>query len=93
MDDPYVHAGSAYVFHRHAGGTNNWGQIVKLTPSDFSSDHAFGQSVSVAGNIVVVGAPYDDGAGASSGSAYVFDIATHTSSARAPTRVTHTRNR
>ncbi|MBU1695026.1 MAG: FG-GAP repeat protein, partial [Verrucomicrobia bacterium] len=33
-DDAAAAAGSAYVFYRDQGGTDNWGQVKKLTASD-----------------------------------------------------------
>jgi FG-GAP repeat protein len=44
----------------------------KLTASDAALDDEFGVSVAVSGDTVVVGAQWDDDAGANSGSAYVF---------------------
>jgi hypothetical protein len=29
-----IEQGSAYVFERNAGGTNNWGQVKQLTAAD-----------------------------------------------------------
>ena len=48
-------------------------QLAKLTAADASSSDYFGVPVAIAGGTVVVGAPYDDDAGPSSGSVYVFD--------------------
>ncbi len=62
--------GSAYVFVRT--GTA-WTQQQKLTASDAYDNDVFGSCVSIDGNTVVVGAPFDDGpAGHWQGSAYVF---------------------
>jgi hypothetical protein len=67
----------AFVFNRHAGGADKWGQLAKLTAADFAMEDAFGWAVSVSGSIVAVGSPYNTaaGAGSESGSAYVFDLA------------------
>ncbi|MEM6456663.1 MAG: FG-GAP repeat protein, partial [Acidobacteriota bacterium] len=65
-------SGSAYVFHRNAGGTDNWGQVKKLTADDAVADDRFGVSVGVHGEIIVVGTNGDDDDGSESGSAYVF---------------------
>jgi hypothetical protein len=65
-------AGAAYVFGRNAGGTNNWGQVKKLTASDAQADDWFGYSVAVSGDIAVVGAHYEDAGGGEAGAAYVF---------------------
>ena len=58
-------AGSAYIFEKDLGGTENWGERKKLIPSDASSWKQFGWSVSISGNIAVVGRQ--------NGSAYVFE--------------------
>ncbi|MBI3986478.1 MAG: choice-of-anchor D domain-containing protein, partial [Lentisphaerae bacterium] len=65
--------GSAYMFERNAGGTNAWGQVAKLTAADGAVNDCFGVSVSVAGDVALVGAPWDDDLGTNSGSAYVFE--------------------
>ncbi len=65
-----IDCGSAYVY-RFNGST--WVQEQKLTASDAANGDLFGLSVSVSGDTVVVGAPYDDcSAGVRCGSAYVF---------------------
>lgn len=67
-----VLTGAAFVFER-AGGT--WVQAARLVPSDGANIDNFGQSVAVHDDVIVVGAPDDDGPGASSfstGAAYVF---------------------
>jgi len=61
--------GSAYVFVRT--GTT-WSKEAKLTAGDGAAGDQFGQSVSISGDTVVVGAPGDDDKGNNSGSAYVF---------------------
>lgn len=63
------HSGSAYVFKRN--GTA-WSQEAKLLAYDGEMGDFFGCSVSIDGDHVVLGAPYDDDNGGSSGSAYVF---------------------
>jgi hypothetical protein len=63
-------AGSAYIFTR--SGTV-WTQQQKLTASDGAEVDAFGISVAISGNTVVVGAFFDDTPrGESAGSAYVY---------------------
>ena len=68
-DDGGSDSGSAYVFTR--SGTV-WSQQAKLTANDAAAGDAFGISVSISGDSVVVGAPSDDDGGSGSGSAYVF---------------------
>jgi hypothetical protein len=62
--------GAAYVFDRNQGGTNNWGQLEKLTASDAAANDIFGTSVSLSGDTVVVGAIPKNSL---TGAAYVFD--------------------
>ncbi|MBC7899618.1 MAG: carboxypeptidase regulatory-like domain-containing protein, partial [Saprospiraceae bacterium] len=65
--------GSAHIHERDAGGPNNWGQVKKLAAADGATGDFFGQSVSISGDAVIVGAPFDDvAAGTDQGSAYVF---------------------
>ena len=68
-DNPGNFVGSAYVFVR-AGTT--WREEAKLTASDGGSGDWFGRSLDVVGDTAVVSAYFDDDAGSSSGSAYVF---------------------
>jgi len=70
---PFFSSGAAYVFVR-SGGV--WSQQQKLTAGDAAPYDAFGCSVAISGNTVVVGAPLgDSAAAANSGSAYVFEPA------------------
>ncbi|MGH2829465.1 MAG: thrombospondin type 3 repeat-containing protein [Actinomycetota bacterium] len=63
-------SGSAYVFRR-TGST--WAFEQRITAPDAGSDDRFGQSVSISGDAVAVGAPEDDFAFfGNTGSAYVF---------------------
>ena len=65
-------AGAAYVFGRDQGGSDNWGEMKKLTASDAQADGWFGHSVAVNGNTVVVGAVGEFFLGSDVGAAYVF---------------------
>lgn len=68
-----VDQGSAYIFERNQGGTDNWGETRKLTASDGASGDQFGWAVSLDGDTVIVSADEDDfGASTSQGSAYIF---------------------
>jgi hypothetical protein len=62
--------GAAYVFSRNRGGADNWGQVKKLIASDGAQYDRFGESVSVSGDMAVVGAP--GGGNFRQGAAYVF---------------------
>lgn len=75
LHDPTAlnNAGAAYLFERNAGGTNQWGEVKKITASDQSAGDQFGQSVAIDANTVVVGANGADVGGQSNqGAAYVF---------------------
>lgn len=63
-------SGSAYVFER-SGST--WVQRAKLAPADGKKDDFFGYTVSVSGNHIVVGAPYQDEGASNAGAAYIYD--------------------
>ena len=63
--------GAAYVFVKGSSGV--WSQAAKLTASDGAQLDAFGQSVAIDNETIVVGAPRDDvGTNQDQGSAYVF---------------------
>lgn len=65
-DGAYTNTGSAYVFDL------NGNQLAKITASDGLGADYFSYSVSVGSGRIVCGAYASDGAGASSGSAYIF---------------------
>jgi hypothetical protein len=65
-------SGSAYVFN-FDGST--WQEETKLLPSDGASSDYFGNSVSISGDLVLIGAGSDDDNGSASGSAYIFGTA------------------
>ena len=69
-DDNGEFSGSAYVF-RYDGAV--WVEEEKLTASDGAAEDFFG-SVSISGDVALVGAWGDDDNGSDSGSAYVFDL-------------------
>jgi hypothetical protein len=72
-DDAGTRSGSAYVFDSNLGGTNNWGQAKKLTANDATSSEDYGKSVAVAGDRIVVSAPFGDTPAGGSGKAYVHE--------------------
>jgi hypothetical protein len=64
--------GVAYVFE-YADG--QWGQSAELEPFDYSQDvYAFGKSVAIDGDKILIGSPLDEGADGTSafGSAYFY---------------------
>ncbi len=84
LDNSAVDAGAAYIFTRT--GTN-WYQHSYLKASNTEENDYFGYDLSLSGNTVAVGAPYEDSnatgvngnqadnSAGSSGAAYVFTIA------------------
>ena len=62
-------SGSAYIY-RWKG--TSWVEEQKLTASDGAEGDYFGYSVSVSGNVAIVGAYFDDDKGDASGSAYIY---------------------
>ncbi|NNG02371.1 MAG: hypothetical protein HKM93_23545 [Desulfobacteraceae bacterium] len=71
-DDKGRASGSAYIFSRDQGGTNNWGQVKKITAADGATGDNFGYSVSISEDTLVVGAYMDNDNGDNSGSAYLY---------------------
>jgi hypothetical protein len=66
-EDHYVGqaSGSAYIFQRHQGGPDNWGQAAKVAADDVMAEDGFGWSASVSGDTAIVGTRDSD-------SAYIF---------------------
>ena len=53
--------GSVYIFEKDLGGIDNWGENNKIVATyDRSADDNFGQSVSISGDLAIVGAPNED---------------------------------
>ncbi len=71
-DDNGLNSGSAYVFVRDPGEAESWRRVAKLLAADGAPKDEFGNSVSVSGEFVVVGAWLKDDNGPDSGAAYVF---------------------
>ena len=73
-DDRGTESGSVYVFRRDTAGdlASGWTQVAKLTAGDGAANDYFGDSVSIDGDTMVIGAIRDDD---NSGSAYVFTLA------------------
>jgi hypothetical protein len=68
--DDGIDSGSAYIFKRD--GTS-WNQQAELTASDGAAHDRFGESVAIAGDYVLVGAPTDSFfSDPDSGSAYIY---------------------
>jgi hypothetical protein len=77
LGDPVFSAGAAYIYERNQGGSNNWGEVVKLTASDTQIYDEFGSSVAASGDTVVVAAAGEDGGPGdpmlNAGAVYIFE--------------------
>jgi hypothetical protein len=63
--------GSAYIFRKAPAGPG-WNQEAILQASNGLGNNEFGTSVAIDGDVAIVGAAVDDGAGQWAGAAYVF---------------------
>ncbi len=70
-DDNGTNSGSAYIYEFDGA---EWVETHKLTASDAGADDRFGESVSLSGDRVLVGARGDDDNGSGSGAAYLFEF-------------------
>jgi hypothetical protein len=75
-DDKGTDTGSAYIFKWD--GSSWVEQQPKLTAQDGTAYDYFGASVSISGNLAIVGCRYDDDNGTNSGSAYIFENTCYT---------------
>lgn len=69
-DGPHTNSGAAYVFTRDDGG--QWNQTAKLVASDAGQNDEFGVSMTMQGNLAVIGSNSNANSFAS-GAAYVFE--------------------
>ncbi|MFC1866408.1 FG-GAP repeat protein, partial [Chloroflexota bacterium] len=70
-DEAGLASGSAYIFVKN---NSIWTERAKLTASDASTKDHFGFIVAISGNTVMVGAHFNDDAGESSGSVYIYGL-------------------
>jgi hypothetical protein len=68
-DDGGEDSGSVFLFDVTTGA-----QLAKLTADDATAGDRFGSAIAISGNIAIIGAPTDSGAGLVRGSAYLFDV-------------------
>ncbi len=66
-------AGCAHVFQKDQGGIDNWGEVATLLASNGMAQDAFGWSVSISGDTIVVGAYRNDAVLDNAGTVYVFE--------------------
>lgn len=68
-------SGAVYIFNRHSGGPENWGQIDQISAYNFyylASGDFFGGSLALDRGVLVVGAPYRDSSETDGGAVFVF---------------------
>ncbi len=65
--------GSVFIYQRNRGGADAWGLVTTLINTNGLSGHAFGYSVALECETLVVGAPYADGNRVESGEVYVYE--------------------
>ncbi len=63
---------AAYVFDRNKGGTDNWGEVKRITVPEVKEGDNFGKFAAVSEDLIIAGMPGDDGILLNSGSAYLF---------------------
>ena len=59
-DDNGSDSGAAYIFKKDQGGSNNWGELTKLTDATGAANDNFGFSVSIHDTFAAIGAKGDD---------------------------------
>ncbi|MCP5468620.1 MAG: DUF4215 domain-containing protein [Deltaproteobacteria bacterium] len=62
--------GAAYIYEKNG---DNWEEKLKLVPNTLKDGDAFGSSVAIDNDIIVIGAPLVDGNGIDSGAVYVYE--------------------
>ena len=70
-----VRMGTVYLFDRHLGGSNNWGEMVRIVPTNITNAIQFGYSVALDGDRLAVGAPDAslNGATQAQGAVFLFE--------------------
>jgi hypothetical protein len=75
FDDDKGNDSGAVYFYTLNSTSNTWGDEQKIVASDGASDDEFGFAVAMSGTgHLVVGAPWDDDKGASSGAVYLYTL-------------------
>jgi hypothetical protein len=78
-------SGVLYLYERHFGGPEAWGQSTKHVASNGSGDDGYGSSCSIWGGSILTGAPYDDQVGLDAGAAYLEERESFSTYCRAGT--------
>ncbi|QDG54196.1 hypothetical protein FIV42_26670 [Persicimonas caeni] len=67
-------SGAAYVYGRDEGGADNWGLVSTLVGSGGAAGDAFGRTVALSADALLVGAERADARGTDSGVVYLFEM-------------------
>lgn len=73
-DEQALNSGAAYVFERNQGGTNQWGFVTKIVPSDGLAGDNFAWNIDLEGDVAVAAAwgNFDAQGTDKDGAVYVF---------------------
>jgi VCBS repeat-containing protein len=71
-DDLGSSTGSTYLFSRHVGGAQAWGQSGKLLAAGAVPGDQFGSAVAMRDGVLLIGAPKQDDRGVDAGAVYQF---------------------
>lgn len=69
----YSNEGGIYIYERHHGGTDAWGQTAKIFGSDATNNDRAGRSVAIEGNLVAFGASNQEGGSSGEGHVYILE--------------------
>ncbi len=68
--------GVVYIFYKNEGGTDNWGQVAKISADDATAEANFGFSIEINENLLIVSADTELLNGDPKGTAYIFEKTT-----------------
>jgi hypothetical protein len=68
-----LYSGAVYIFEKPGTGWTDMNEAAKLIPSDGAESDYFGFSMSISGDYLVAGAPYDNDHADKTGSLYFFE--------------------
>lgn len=72
-DEAGTDRGAVYIYYKDQGGADNWGLFKKIAyPGSSSGNALFGFDAALAGDILIVGAPYDDTNETDAGYTFVY---------------------
>lgn len=70
-----IFGGMAYAFEKNHAGSNQWGLVSRLIPTEYERDAFFGTAVAVDGDTMAVGMPFKDvlGVVGNGGITYIYE--------------------